>query len=187
MRCSWADRSDIERSWHDNEWGRAVHDDRRLFELLVLKGAQAGLAWRTVLGKRCAYRQLFHEYDVARIAQMDDDELARASVDKGIIRHRLKVASVRANARVVAAMEARGESLSALLWSFTDGRPIVNAWAEPADVPMRSDISDAMSLELQRRGFQFAGTAICYGLMQSAGMVDDHLASCDCHGALRVS
>ena len=181
MRCSWADHSDIEREWHDNEWGRIVRDDRRLFELLALKGAQAGLAWRTVLGKRDAYRQLFHQFDVERIASMDDDELASVAVNRGIIRHRLKVTSVRANARIVLGMAQRGESLAELLWSFTQGEPIINAHSEPRDVPMRSELSDQMSVELQRRGFQFAGTAICYGLMQSAGIVNDHLVTCDCY------
>jgi DNA-3-methyladenine glycosylase I len=179
MRCSWADHSDIEREWHDNEWGKIVRDDRQLFELLALKGAQAGLAWRTVLGKRAAYRELFHQFDIERIAAMDDDELASVAVNRGIIRHRLKVASVRANARIALAMAKKGESLATLLWSFTQGEPVINAHGVPADVPMRSDLSDEMSAELQRRGFQFAGTAICYGVMQSAGMVNDHLVTCD--------
>ncbi|UPG89919.1 DNA-3-methyladenine glycosylase I [Luteibacter aegosomaticola] len=186
MRCPWAEQSEIERNWHDLEWGRIVRDDRHLFELLTLKGAQAGLAWRTVLSKRDAYRERFHDFDIAAVAAMGDDELEQAMHDRGIIRHRLKVASVRANARIVMAMAANGESLSSLLWSFTGGKTIVNAYAMQAEVPMRSPISDAMSKELQRRGFRYAGTAICYSLMQSAGMVNDHLASCDCHGrALR--
>jgi DNA-3-methyladenine glycosylase I len=186
MRCPWAEQSEIERNWHDHEWGRIVRDERHLFELLALKGAQAGLAWRTVLSKREAYRSLFHGFDIAAVAAMGDDELERVMHDRGIIRHRLKVASVRGNARIVVAMHARGESLAGLLWSFTDGTTIVNTHMLQAEVPMRSAVSDAMSKELRRRGFRYAGTAICYSLMQAAGMVDDHLASCDCRGhALR--
>ncbi|WP_232309455.1 DNA-3-methyladenine glycosylase I [Luteibacter yeojuensis] len=182
MRCPWAEHSDIERDWHDNEWGRIVRDDRGLFELLTLKGAQAGLAWRTVLNKRDAYRSVFHDYDIARIAAMDDDEMARAMADRSIIRHRLKVMSVRTNARIVQAMAVRGESLGEVLWAHTGGEPIVNAHAHPRELPMRTAVSDRMALDLRRRGFRYAGTAICYGLMQSAGMVDDHLASCERHG-----
>lgn len=186
MRCNWADHSELEREWHDNEWGKVVRDDRALFELLTLRGAQAGLAWRTVLGKRDAYRRVFHDYDIERIAGMDDDEMAEASCDRGIIRHKLKVASVRTNARIVRGMSAKGGSLGELLWSFTGGQPVINSHAMQGDVPMRSDISDAMSFDLKRRGFQFAGTAICYALMQSAGIVNDHLVTCDCHpGAIR--
>ncbi|MGN6481925.1 DNA-3-methyladenine glycosylase I [Luteibacter sp.] len=181
MRCPWAEQTDIEREWHDMEWGRVLHDDRQLFELLSLKGAQAGLAWRTVLRKRDAYRRLFHDFDIARVAAMDDDELALAACDRGIIRHRLKIASVRANARIIVGMAGKGESFADLLWSFTGGKIIRNTHVLPADVPMRSVESDAMSHELQRRGFRFAGTAICYGVMQAAGMVNDHLVTCDCY------
>ncbi|QWT19778.1 DNA-3-methyladenine glycosylase I [Bacillus sp. NP157] len=179
MRCSWADHSDIEREWHDEEWGQVVREDRRLFEYLVLKGAQAGLAWRTVLGKRRAYRSLFHHYDIERIAGMGDDEMARIMLNRGVIRHRLKLASVRCNARAAMAMAARGESMSELLWSFTGGEPLVNTHVRPDDVPMRTEVSDRMAVALRRRGFQFAGTAICYGVMQSAGIVNDHLITCD--------
>lgn len=183
MRCPWAEHSDIERDWHDHEWGRVVRDDALLFELLTLRGAQAGLAWRTVLRKRCAYRQLFHGFDIARVAAMDDDELEQVIHDKRIIRHRLKVASVRANARIIMAMAARGESLADVLWSFTRGETIVNAHAVASDVPIRSEVSDRLSKELKRRGFRFAGTSICYALMQSAGIVNDHLVTCDCYRA----
>lgn len=184
MRCPWAEQSDIERDWHDNEWGRPLHGERPLFELLSLKGAQAGLAWRTVLRKREAYRALFHDFDIAAVAAMDDDELMQVTHDKGIIRHRLKVASVRTNARVLMGMAARGESLDALLWSFTAGETIVNDYAWPEDVPMRTPLSDRVSAELRRRGFRFAGTAICYGIMQSAGIINDHLLGCECREAL---
>jgi DNA-3-methyladenine glycosylase I len=183
MRCPWAEQSDEEREWHDTEWGRALHGEQALFELLALRGAQAGLAWRTVLRKREAYRELFHEFDIGRVAAMDDDELMQVAGDRRIIRHRLKIASVRTNARIVVAMAERGESLDGLLWSFTGGAVLRNARQRPEDVPMRSPESDAMSHELRRRGFQYAGTAICYSIMQSAGMVDDHLVGCPCHGA----
>jgi DNA-3-methyladenine glycosylase I len=184
MRCPWAEQSEIEREWHDNEWGRPLHDERQLFELLSLKGAQAGLAWRTVLRKREAYRALFHGFDVARVAAMDDDELMHLGSDRRIIRHRLKIASVRSNARIVVAMAARGESLDALFWSFTGGATITNTYTRPEEVPVRTPLSDRMSAELRRRGFCFAGTAICYSIMQSAGIIDDHLVGCARHGHL---
>jgi DNA-3-methyladenine glycosylase I len=166
------------RAYHDQEWGVPLHGDTALFEFLVLEGAQAGLSWRSVLDRRSGYRKVFHDYDIVRIAAMADEELASALADPRIIRNRLKVASVRANARAAQAVMAEHGSLDAYLWSFVDGTPIVNAWASAAEVPARTELSDAMSRALRKRGFGFVGSTICYAFMQATGMVDDHLTCC---------
>jgi DNA-3-methyladenine glycosylase I len=178
MRCDWAERSDVERHYHDTEWGVPLHDDRRLFERLTLHGAQAGLGLRLVLGKREHYRRVFHGFDIARVAAMDDAEMAAVASDRGVIRHRLKLASVRGNARASVRIIEESGSLCAYLWSFVDGAPRINTWHHLHQVPMRSEVSDRMSDALRQRGFRFAGTAICYALMQSAGLVNDHLVGC---------
>lgn len=178
MRCEWAETTDAERVYHDTEWGVPTHDDRKLFELLVLRGAQAGLAWRTVLVKRADYRRVFLDYDIAAVAALDDEAMARIAHDRRIIRHRLKLASVRNNARAALRLIDAEGSLAAFLWSFVDGRTVVNRIRHVDDVPSRSARSDRMSEALRKHGFQFAGTAICYALMQSSGMVDDHLTGC---------
>jgi DNA-3-methyladenine glycosylase I len=178
MRCDWAERSERERHYHDTEWAVPVHDDRVMFERLTLHGAQAGLALRTVLGKREHYGRVFHAFDIARIAAMTDAELSVIQRDRGVIRHRLKLASVRTNARASLRIIEDTGSLAAFLWGFVDGRTVVNARAQASDVPIRTDTSDRMSAALRQRGFRFAGTAICYSLMQSTGMVNDHLVHC---------
>src|ERR1700754_4555732 len=162
MRCSWAERSDAERIYHDTEGGVPVHDDVLLFERLSLRGSQAGLAWRTVLAKRDSYRRLFHGFDIERIARMSDAELALVLGDRGVIRHRLKVESIRGNARAALRIVHDEGSLSAYLWSFVGGSTTVNAWACAAEVPASSEVSDRMSAGLRHRGFRFAGSAICY-------------------------
>jgi DNA-3-methyladenine glycosylase I len=179
MRCQWAERSDAERIYHDTEWGVPVHDDSQLFERLALRGSQAGLAWRTVLAKRESYRVAFHGFDIARVAAMTDAEIADVLHDRGVIRHRLKIESIRGNARASLRVISEEGSLSAYLWSFVDGEQKRNAWRHAAEVPMRSAVSDRMSAALRKRGFRFAGTAICYTVMQSVGMVNDHVV--DCH------
>jgi DNA-3-methyladenine glycosylase I len=178
MRCDWAERSDVEREYHDTEWGVPLHDDSRLFERLTLHGAQAGLGLRLVLSKREHYRRVFHGFDIARVAAMNDTEMAAVVADRGVIRHRLKLASVRGNARASVRIIEESGSLCAYLWAFVDGVPSVNAWHRFHDVPVRSEASDRMSAALRERGFRFAGTAICYSLMQSAGLVNDHLVHC---------
>jgi DNA-3-methyladenine glycosylase I len=184
-RCSWAAGSASLCAYHDAEWGVPLHDDRGLFEFLCLEGAQAGLSWRTVLDKREAYRRAFAGFDIAHCARLTDARIERLLQDPGLIRNRLKIASVRSNAR--AAGQAIGEhgSLDAFLWSFTGGRSIRNAWRVPAEVPATSAVSDAMSRDLRRRGFRFVGSTICYAFMQATGMVDDHLVGCFRHGAAR--
>jgi DNA-3-methyladenine glycosylase I len=178
MRCQWAERSDAERVYHDTEWGVPVHDDRGLFEWLALRGSQAGLAWRTVLAKRTSYHLAFHGFDIARIAAMTDAELAAVLRDRGVIRHRLKIESIRGNARASLRVIDEVGSLSAYLWSFIGDAPQKNAWQHDAQVPMRSPASDRMSAAMRKRGFRFAGTAICYAVMQSVGMVNDHVVGC---------
>ena len=178
MRCAWADQSDAERVYHDTEWGLPIRDDRKLFELITLRGAAAGLTWRTVLAKRERYRRVFHDYDLARIAAMTDNDLAMVRRDRGIIRHRLKIASVRGNARAALRLIDSEGSLPAFLCSFLGGEGVGASPRAAFGVRARSDASDIMSATLHKRGFRFAGTAICYALMQATGMVDGHEPGC---------
>jgi DNA-3-methyladenine glycosylase I len=179
-RCAWGTQTPSMLAYHDTEWGVPLHDDRALFELLTLEGAQAGLSWRTILERRAAYREAFHNFDIARVARMRDAALEKLLTDSGVIRNRLKVFSVRDNARAALAATREAGSLDAFLWGFVDGRPIVNHWTQPAQVPARTDISDRMSKTLKKRGFRFVGSTICYAFMQATGMVDDHLTTCWC-------
>jgi len=183
MRCSWAEDADATmQAYHDTEWGVPHHDDRALFELITLEGAQAGLSWRTVLARRDAYRMAFHNFTIARVAAMTDDELTSVLTESGVIRHRLKIWSVRDNARTALNVIDEHGSLDAYLWSFVDGKPIVNRWREMARVPATTEISDRMSKTLRKQGFRFVGSTICYAFMQATGMVDDHLATCTVKG-----
>lgn len=171
------------RAYHDLEWGAPQHDDRALFELLCLEGAQAGLSWRTVLEKRDAYRRAFHRFDIAACAAMRDDELETLRADPGLIRNRLKILSVRGNACAVLEVIGASGSLAAFLWQFVDdGRPLRNRWRAAAEVPASTRASERMSQALRRRGFRFVGPTICYAFMQASGMVDDHLVHCFRHG-----
>jgi DNA-3-methyladenine glycosylase I len=165
-------------AYHDREWGVPHHDDSALFELLTLEGAQAGLSWRTILARRDEYRRAYHGFDIARVAGMRDAELEKLLAASGIIRNRLKVFSVRDNARVALAAIAEHSSLDAYLWSFVDGEPAVNRWCEAGEVPATTEVSDRMSKALMKRGFRFVGSTICYAFMQATGMVNDHLVSC---------
>jgi DNA-3-methyladenine glycosylase I len=178
VRCSWAEGSDMERAYHDTEWGVPLHDDRRLFEMLTLEGAQAGLSWRQVLARREHYRRAFHGFDISAVAAMPDAALETLLADPGLIRNRLKIASVRGNARVARLVIEETGSLDAYLWSFVGGRPLVNRPATREQVPASTELSDAMSKALRKRGFRFVGSTICYAFMQATGMVDDHVTSC---------
>lgn len=185
-RCAWADGNDAMRDYHDREWGVPLHDDRALFEFLCLEGAQAGLSWRTVLDKRDNYRRAFDGFDIARCARLTDARIEKLLGDAGLIRNRLKLTSVRDNARAtLAAIEEFG-SLDAYVWSFVDGKPIRNRWRASAEVPATTEISDRMSKALKKRGFRFVGSTICYAFMQATGMVDDHLVGCFRHGKARA-
>jgi len=177
-RCEWADSDELMAEYHDTEWGVPVHDDRKLFELLTLEGAQAGLSWRTVLQRRDGYRDAFEGFDIERIARLGEADIERLLVNPGIIRNRLKVQSTVTNAR--AALEAIDQegSLDALLWSFVGGKTIRNAFKTVDAIPAVADEAAAMSKGLKKRGFRFVGPTICYALMQSAGLVNDHLVTC---------
>jgi DNA-3-methyladenine glycosylase I len=178
-RCTWADDGDPAMlAYHDREWGVPHHDDGALFELLSLEGAQAGLSWRTVLTRRDEYRRAYHGFDIKRVAGMRDAQLEKVLAESGIIRNRLKVFSVRDNARTALDVIAEHGSLDAYLWSFVGGKPIVNRRRDPKEVPATTDVSDQMSKALKKRGFRFVGSTICYAFMQATGMVNDHLVSC---------
>ena len=183
-RCGWADGSALERAYHDQEWGVPLHDSRRLFEMLILEGAQAGLSWRLILSRRERYRHAFFGFDMKRVAAMTDNALEALLADPGMIRNRLKIWSVRTNARAALAVTATEGSLDRYLWSFVDGRPIVNRPAGRDDIPARTELSDRMSKALQKRGFKFVGSTICYAFMQATGMVNDHTIDCFRHAQL---
>jgi DNA-3-methyladenine glycosylase I len=178
-RCQWAAGPDpAYQAYHDDEWGVPVRDERHLFELLILEGAQAGLAWSTILRKREGYRRAFDGFDVRAIAAYGDEDVARLLADAGIVRNRAKVASAIGNARATLALYDAGTTLVDHLWSFVDGRPVVNRFASIGEIPPETDVSRAMSKDLRRRGFNFVGPTILYALMQSAGLVNDHETAC---------
>jgi DNA-3-methyladenine glycosylase I len=181
-RCHWAETADAQmQAYHDTEWGVPQHDDRALFELLTLEGAQAGLSWRTVLLRRDAYRAAYHGFDIERVAAMTDAELEQLLSDSPLIRNRLKIFSTRDNARAALAAIDRDGSLDRYLWSFVDHKPVRNGWTDRAQVPATTPVSDAMSKALKKAGFRFVGSTICYAFMQATGMVDDHLVNCFRH------
>jgi DNA-3-methyladenine glycosylase I len=165
-------------AYHDAEWGVPVHDDRELFEFLILEGAQAGLSWSTILRKRENYRKAFDRFDARKIARYDDRKVAALLADAGIVRNRLKVASAIGNAQAFLTAREEFGSFDAYIWRFVDGRPLQNRWRSMEDVPARTPQSDAMSKDLAKRGFRFVGSTICYAFMQATGMVNDHLAGC---------
>jgi DNA-3-methyladenine glycosylase I len=177
-RCPWCEGFDLYREYHDSEWGVPLHDDRGLFELLVLEGAQAGLSWSTVLKKRAHYRQVFDRFEPQLIARYDEQKVAALLADPGIIRNRAKVAAAIQNARAYLALESEGQTFGSFLWRFVGGAPIQNQWQSLAEVPAKTAQSDAMSKALTRAGFKFVGSTICYAFMQASGMVNDHLVSC---------
>jgi DNA-3-methyladenine glycosylase I len=183
QRCEWAADPRL-REYHDLEWGVPLHDDRRLFELLVLEGAQAGLSWSTILRKRATYRAAFHDFDVEQIAGFGSSDVERLMNDPGIVRHRQKILSAIQNARAVATVVNECGSLDSCLWSFVEGAPVQNAWRSLSEVPARTATSDAMSKALRKRGFSFVGSTICYAFMQAVGMVNDHTIACRRFGEL---
>jgi len=176
--CAWARTHDLQRTYHDEEWGVPLHDDRKLFEFLVLEGAQAGLSWLTILKKRDHYRRAFDGFDAAKIARYGDRKLAALLADEGIVRNRLKIAAAVQNARAFLAVREEHGSFDRYLWQFVDSRPIVNRWKSKSEVPARTRESDAMSEDLLARGFKFVGPTICYAFMQATGMVNDHTVDC---------
>ena len=184
-RCPWGASDPLYVDYHDEEWGVPLHDDRRLFEMLVLEGAQAGLSWLTILKRRDGYRRAFDRFDPCKVARYDDTAIARLLADDGIIRNRLKVKSAVTNARAFLDVQREFGSFDSYIWRFVDGRPIQNAWQTLAEVPARTPLSDALSRDLKARGFSFVGSTICYAHMQATGMVNDHLVDCFRHRAVR--
>ena len=186
-RCPWSEGSDLYRQYHDLEWGVPLHDDRALFELLILEGAQAGLSWSTILKKRENYRLAFDGFDPALIARYGDEKVAALLADSGIVRNRAKVAAAIQNAKAYLVLTADGRSFSDFLWRFVDAAPVRNHWHSMAEVPARTTQSDALSKALGRAGFKFVGSTICYAFMQATGMVNDHLTTCPRHAEINDS
>ena len=182
VRCAWCGESPLYQAYHDTEWGVPLHDDRALFELLTLEGAQAGLSWITVLKKRQNYRAAFAGFDPALVAQFGDAETAALLANPGIVRNRLKIASTIGNARAFLAIQAEFGSFDAWLWNFVDGRPIQNTLGSIREIQASTPLSDALSKALKKRGFRFVGSTICYAFLQAAGLVNDHTTDCFRHG-----
>jgi DNA-3-methyladenine glycosylase I len=180
-RCEWA-ATPLSIPYHDQEWGVPLHDDHRLFEFLILEGAQAGLSWETILKKRDNYRAALDGFDPQLVAAYDDKKVASLLADPGIVRNRLKIASAIRNAQAYLKVQAEFGSFDAYLWRFVDGKPIVNAWTRMQELPASTPLSDTLSKDLKTRGFNFVGTTICYAFMQAVGMVNDHVVSCFRYG-----
>jgi DNA-3-methyladenine glycosylase I len=178
VRCTWANGSQAYLDYHDREWGVPLHDDRALFEFLILEGAQAGLSWSTILNKRAAYRRAFDGFDAQIIAAYDERKRQELLADAGIVRNRLKIDAAMRNARCFLDVREQHGSFDAFIWRFVDGRPRQNRWASLQEIPASTAESDAMSKELRRLGFTFVGTTICYAYMQAVGMVNDHVVDC---------
>ncbi|MCU0579413.1 MAG: DNA-3-methyladenine glycosylase I [Desulfobacterota bacterium] len=178
QRCAWTGSDPLYVAYHDEEWGVPVHDDQRLFEMLVLEGAQAGLSWLTILRKREGYRRAFHGFDIEQVAAYSRADMERLLTDHGIVRNRLKIEAAVRNARGVLAIREEFGSLDSFLWDYVDHRPRQNAWKSLVEIPARTELSDRMSKDLQKRGFNFAGSTICYAFMQAVGLVNDHTVDC---------
>jgi DNA-3-methyladenine glycosylase I len=180
-RCPWCGSDPLYVAYHDEEWGVPCHDERTLFEFLLLEGAQAGLSWITILRKRENYRRAFDGFDAQRIARYGEKDIARLLGDAGIVRNRLKIAAAIDNARAALALYASGGSLDELFWKYVDGRPVTNRWRRLDQIPIYTPAAEALSKELKSRGFRFVGPTVIYSHMQATGMVNDHLVSCPRH------
>src|SRR5215469_15172306 len=183
-RCAWAG-NELSMRYHDEEWGVPVHDDHLLFEFLILEGAQAGLSWNTILNKRNNYRSAFDGFDPKRVAGYDARKVKGLLADSGIVRNRLKIGSAVENAKAFLRVQQESGSFDRYIWQFVEGKPCVNKWRSMRQVPARTAESDAMSKDLQRRGFKFVGSTICYAFMQATGMVNDHSVDCFCRARRR--
>lgn len=177
-RCAWVGNDPLYCSYHDEEWGRPVHNDQLLFEFLILEGAQAGLSWITILRKRLSYRAAFAGFDPELVARFDERKVAELLANPGIVRNRLKIAAAITNARAFLKIQEEFGSFSAYQWRFVDGKPLINAWRSISEIPAGTPVSDAMSRDLKKRGFRFVGSTICYAHMQAVGMVNDHTVDC---------
>ncbi|HET7628217.1 MAG TPA: DNA-3-methyladenine glycosylase I [Bacillales bacterium] len=184
-RCDWAGSDPDMVAYHDHQWGVPLHDDRQLFEMLILEGAQAGLSWSTILHRRDGYRRAFDGFDPEMVARYDEDKIATLLQDTGIIRNKLKVRSAVTNAQYFLEVQKEFGSFADYIWQFVGGQPIVNHWQSHDEVPTTTPESDAMSKDLKKRGFKFVGSTICYAYMQSTGMVNDHLVRCFRHEELK--
>lgn len=180
-RCAWADVSELDRDYHDNEWGVPIYDERKLFECLTLEGAQAGLSWSTILNKREGYRLLFDNFDIEKIAQYNQEKVDELVLDPRIVRHRLKINSVITNAHAFIKIQQEFGGFSEYLWRYVDNKPLVNHWENMSEVPATTDLSNALSKDLKKRGFKFVGPTICYAFLQATGVINDHLVNCPCY------
>ena len=177
-RCEWANKDGLYISYHDHEWGVPIHDDRSLFEFLVLEGAQAGLSWSTILRKREGFRRAFDNFDAKKVSRYSEADVSRLLVNSEIIRNRLKINAIVTNARSFLRVQEEFRSFDRYIWQFVNGRPIQNSWKKMTEIPSGSSESEAMSKDLKKRGFKFVGTTICYAFMQAVGMVNDHVTGC---------
>jgi DNA-3-methyladenine glycosylase I len=180
-RCQWMTEDPLYQDYHDNQWGVPLHDDRELFEMLILEGAQAGLSWITVLKKRAHYKKVFHDFQVAKVAKMTDQQLEKLLLDPGIIRNRLKVYGTRKNALATLRLIQETGTLENYLWSWVDHKPIINKFKKHTEIPNSTPISEKISKDLKKRGFTFVGPTIIYAYIQAIGMVNDHTIDCDFH------
>lgn len=178
VRCDWCGSDELYQHYHDTEWGVPCRDDKKLFEFVILEGAQAGLSWQTILRKRENYRRAFANFDVEKVARFNSRSVTRLMADPGIVRNRLKIESTISNARCFIEVQEVFGSFSNYMWNFVDGRPIVNGWKSMSQVPASTPLSDAISKDMKKRGFRFFGTTICYAHMQAMGLVNDHTVSC---------
>jgi len=178
QRCEWANSSPLETRYHDEEWGVPVHDDRLLFEMLILEGAQAGLSWQTILKKRAGYLEAFANFEIETVAGYSEQKIAELLENPNIVRNRLKVKATVVNAQRVLEIQQEHGSFDAYIWSFVEGKSIQNRWQQLSDVPAKTELSDKMSKALKKKGFTFIGSTTCYAFMQATGMVNDHVVSC---------
>jgi DNA-3-methyladenine glycosylase I len=186
-RCGWVTNEQIYIDYHDKEWGNPVYDDQKLFEILILEGAQAGLSWITILKKRENYRQAFDGFDAQKIANYSEEKIEELMNNAGIVRNRLKINAAIQNAKAFLAIQKEFGTFAQYIWQFVGGKPVLNHWETLRDVPTSTKESDAMSKDLKKRGFTFVGTTICYSFMQATGMVNDHVKDCFCYQELQCS
>jgi len=177
-RCKWAGNDPLYQKYHDEEWGKPVHDDNKLFEMLILEGAQAGLSWITILRKRDNYRKAFDFFDAGKIAKYNDNKIKKLLENEGIVRNRLKINAAVINAKLFLEVQKEFGSFDNYLWKFVNGKPIINHWKELKELPAKTNESDLLSKDLKKRGFKFVGSTICYAFMQAVGMVNDHTVDC---------
>jgi len=180
-RCAWAQKNELMAKYHDEEWGKPLHDDQKLFEFLIMEGMQAGLSWQTILNKREEFRKAYADFDVQKVAAYDQEKVEELMQNAGIIRNRLKIEASITNAKYFLEVVAEFGSFDQYIWSFVNFQPVVNRWTAMNEIPDRTELSDKISADLKRRGFKFVGTTIIYAHLQATGMVNDHLVTCFCH------